>query len=243
MKEISKETLEFIKKVLLISKKLKLENLIIEKNIVRGMYKEEGIFLLQNKEIPDLEFDALGITRVDALCSRFNLLNFKMTSSLEEKIKSTGERVVTKLVFTNAKTEVDFRCADIEIMPVIPRAFPDPVYYSFKLNKNVLDIISNAQKSMRDESKSNELISIIGSPDKLIIKVMGDGDTFKHIIEDDIKFYNEKSNKFAFNYKNKMLLDILNSAVLNDMVEVKLTARGFMNITVNGMDIYLLAEI
>src|SRR6266851_1544116 len=86
--ELSKETIEYLNNVIRVAKILKIENVVLDHDSVRGQLQEEGSVMLQRDNLPVFEFQSLGITRVNTLITRMGLLGESISIEAEEKTKS-----------------------------------------------------------------------------------------------------------------------------------------------------------
>src|ERR1700740_2770352 len=119
--ELSKETIEFLENVIDVAKILKIENVILDHECVRGHLKEEGSMIIQRDNLPKFEFTSLGISRINILDTRLSLLGNDLAIEAEEHTKDNGEKTIYKLILSKGKTVVEFKCADAALMAKAPK--------------------------------------------------------------------------------------------------------------------------
>lgn len=238
--QLSQETIDFISNVIRVAKILKIENVIFDKEAVRGDVKQEGTMLIQRDNLPDFEFESLGISRIGTLDTRLNLLGGNCTIDAEEKNKSPTEKVIYKLVLSNDKTEVDFKCADPAMMPKSPKNLKDPTFFTFKISEETIALLSKAQNAIR-----SDLVSFTGSKNGVVSKLSDvEGDLFNHIVCEELTMSPEcDKTKFYYSYKNKILLPLLREAIQDDNLIINITKRGILNVKVLNLNVFITPEI
>jgi hypothetical protein len=239
--QISQDTINFLTRVIRVAKILKIENVVLDSECVRGNFQEEGSMIIHRDNLPTFEFNSLGISRIGTLDVRLNLLGADYTITADEKEKTATEKVITKLIMTNDKTEVEFKCADPATMPKAPKKLLDPIFFTFKINEDSVALLSKAQSAVRGET-----ISLVGSKKSGVVGKISDtdGDMLNHVIATELTVTPESDKeKFYFSYKNKIILPLLKEAVGKDELVIKVTKRGMLNINVLGINVYITAEI
>ena len=241
---LSKETIEYLTRVIRVAKILKIESVIIDKESIRGQLQEEGSILLQKENLPNFEFQSIGITRINTLITRINLLGNDFDIDAEEKDKNNNEKVIYKLKLFNNKTEVEFKCADPALMPKTIKTLNDPVYYSFNINEESILLLSKIQSAVQGDA-----LTFIGkkndSGSSVVCKVNDvEGDMLNHIISEELALTPEcDKNKFAFSYKNKVLIPLLKEALDDSEVTILITRRGLLTMQIKGIKIFISPEL
>lgn len=241
--QLSKETVDFLARLIKVAKILKIESVIIDHECARGHFKAEGSMIIHRDNLPKFEFTTLGISRIDVLNNRLSLLGDNAAIKFEEKIKSPTDVLVSKLLLSNKKTKLDFKCADPAVMDKAPKIFKDPVCYTFKINKEDVTLFSKALSAVRGET-----LALVGSKTGVIGKLSDmDGDMLDHTISEEL-VYNTLPNgtpkdEFYFTYKNKILIPLLREAMTDETIDVNITERGLLNLKVLGINVYITREV
>jgi hypothetical protein len=240
--EISKENVEYLKKVIRVAKVLKVENVVLDNEAVRGFFQEEGIIILQRNNLPTFEFKTLGIGRIATLDSRLTMLGEDVTVEFEEREKTPTDKIVSKLSLSNSRTVVDFKCADPNTFTAkAPKVLKDPIFFTFKISQESILTLSKAQGAMKGEN-----ITLKGTKKGVVAKLNDvEGDMLSHVISDTLTFAPDATeDKFQGIFKLKILMPILKNAIseTNELI-VNITQRGLLNISFWGIDIYIHREI
>lgn len=238
--KLSKGTLDYISSVIKLAKILKIENIIIDKECVRGHHLTEGSMIIHRDNVPAFEFAALGISRINTLDTRLALLGDKCEVEATEIEKTPNEKIIHKLVFASAKTEVEFTCANPAIMPKSPKVFKDPIFYTFELDVDTVELLARAQSSMKGEN-----ISFSGGKKGVVAKLTDiDGDMMNHILSETLSYSTEcDKDKFYFSYKIKTLLPLLREIETATNVIINITKRGILNLKINDINVYVAPEL
>jgi hypothetical protein len=240
--QLAKEHIEYLKNVIRVAKILKVENVILDKEAVRGFFQEEGIIILQRNNLPNFEFKTLGISRISTLDSRLSLLCGDVNIEFEEKDKTPTEKIVSKLSLSDSKTIVDFKCADPNTFTAkAPKVLKDPIFFTFSISEDSILTLSKAQSAMHGEN-----ITLKGSKTGVVAKLNDvEGDMLNHVITESLIFAPEATeNKFQLIFKSKILMPILKNAIIDkEELIVNITQRGLLNLNFLGIDIYIHREV
>ena len=112
-KKLSSGTLNLMRDAISTSTILGIERLVIDGHSLRGESQENGtMMLLPFPDGTELEFGAIGISRVPVLKARLRLLGDDGVIIPEYKTRDSGEQFIFRLSLQKAKTKIDFKCAD-----------------------------------------------------------------------------------------------------------------------------------
>ena len=238
--QLSKETIQFISNVIKVARILKVEHVLLDHECVRGHFQEEGSMIIHRDNLPNFEFSTLGISRIETLNARLNLLGDDVVIDTEEKVESPTSSTVSKLIMSNAKTEVEFQCANPALLAKAPRILKDPIFFTFDISPDSILLLSKAQGAVKGET-----VSLVGSPKGVIAKISDvEGDMLNHIITDKLTTSSEADkDKFYFSYKHRVLLSLLKEASDKEDITVNVTRRGILNLKVLGINVYITPEL
>ena len=217
---------------------------IIEKNLIRGMADDldSGIFILEKFHTPldALEFDSIGIGRVEVLKTRLNLLETSGKIFFTTKTKMDGTNIASKLILKDKKTTVEYSCTDPAHIKA-PKNINDNFIYEFEIAQDTLKIMSKIISAI-----SVDHISFSSEKDGSVrFKATdGEGDLFNHMVSDSYNNLSEDINSgFFFSYKIKLLLPLLKNAFHDvKILQVSISSRGYLQFKINGLTIYILAD-
>lgn len=238
--QLSTETINFLTNVIQVAKILKIENIILDKECVRGHFQEEGSMIIHRTNLPNFEFNSLGISRISVLDTRLSLLGNSANIEAEEKQMDSGEKTIYKLILSNNKTTVEFKCVNPALIPKAPKLLKDPVFFTFDVSEESIVLLVRAQSAIKGDN-----VSFSGSKTGVVAKLSDtEGDMFNHIISDKVVYSSESDkDKFYFSYKLRTLVPLLKAALTEDGVTINITRRGIINLMVNGINVYITQEI
>lgn len=224
--KISQPSIQFIKKALKVSSIFGIESIVFERDNIRGANENKNIFLCHSTNIPNFEFDSLGVARLPILLARLDLVDDPSLSV--ETIEKKG--VISKLVLRNQTTKVEFGCANSSILKA-PRNINDELVFSFECPSVVQKIISKAQNSIGSES-----VTLSGSSNELKIEMYDvTDDVFEHTIQIPITKLSDVRT-FIHRYPVKFITTLFK---FDDIVSIQISKRGFIKALVHDITIYI----
>lgn len=240
--QLSKQTIDCLLKVINVAKILKIETIIFDQYGARGQLQLEGLFLFFKDNVPAFEFQTLGLTRVATLITRMNLLGNELSIDAEEIEKVPGEKAVLKLILANNKTMIDFKCADPALLPKIPKNIADPVFYTFNVSNESIQLLGKVKTAINKA----DVLTFVGNKGAVLCKASDDdGDMFNHVITEELVLAPECDKpKFAFSYKNNVIVPLFKEACQGeDSITVNITRRGLLTFNVHGITVFITQEI
>lgn len=237
--QLSKNTIDFLSRVIKVAKILKIEHIIVDNECVRGHNQDEGSMIIHNT-LPTFEFSLLGLSRVDILNSRLSLLGNDVVIEAEEKGDTPATRIISKLIMSQGKTEVEFKCANPTLLQKAPRVLKDPVYFTFSMSQDTILLLQKSQSAFKGET-----ISLVGSKNSVMVKLSDiEGDMMNHLVTESLTVSTEcDKDKFYFSYKTRVLLSLLKDSIEDDQVVINITRRGILNLKVLGINVYIAPEL
>lgn len=239
--KLTKGALQLLDDAITVATILGIERVVIDSHSLRGESQDNGTMLLfPFPSGTELEFGAMGISRVPVLKARLRLLGDDGTITPEYKVRDSGERFIFRLSLKKGKTKIDFKCADPAQVRA-PKAFNDPDYFGFTFSADDIKLMLAAKSAMQADT-----VSFISDGSSVSYSVnASEGDALVHELDSvlDIK---DSSDTFTVSYKAKILFPVLKEimdAAKEGNVEVVLTRRGILKIEVNDIPIYVFPEV
>jgi hypothetical protein len=255
--ELSTEVKQYIGNVLKIAKTLDIPYIVFDNECVRGNHQDEGSMIIQREGKPQFPFTTMGIARIPVLMSRLGLLGSDVKIEAEERDRNgpTGQqqldfvtgatapavsRLVFKLLLSKGRTKLDYKCADPALFDKIPRNLKDPPFFSFRIDAETVKLLQSMRTAL-----DGEIVTLSGGKNGVVFKVSDtDGDQMDHHASNSVIYTSECDKEhFNFSYKNKILIPLLKDALVDDHVDIVLTRRGFLNLKVLGVNVYLTTEL
>lgn len=240
-KKIESHLTDYIQNVIETAKLLNIESVVIDEDSIRGQ-NEDGMFILQKDNLPDdFPFSAIAFGNVQSLHSRMNLFSdYDMT--YVPKTQKNGYEYPFKVKFKSntSKTSVDYTCvAPLTVRS--PKRAVDPFAFTFTMDDDSVDILTRSNSVMRANtvllsSKDNKVLFQICDENSNILEHRI---TKKLIMVDE----EEYGDSFVFSYKLKNILPILKYlAKQEENFEINISYRGFLQLNVNDLEVFILAE-
>lgn len=240
-KKIDSHLVDYIQNVIETAKLLNIESVVIDEDSIRGQ-NEDGMFILQKDNLPDdMPFSAIGFGNVLSLNSRMNLFtDYSMT--YEPKVQKNGYEFPfrIKLKSNTSKTSVDYTCV-APITVRAPKKSNDPISFTFTMDDNSVDMLSRSNSVMRAET-----VLLSAKDNKVLFQICDENSNIlehritKKLVKVDESEYGET---FAFSYKLKNILPILKYlAKQEENFEINITYRGFLQLNVNDLEVFILRE-
>ena len=229
---IDSSTIAFMKNAVITAKLAGIENLIIQRDRVRGTNEQRTAILLHENNIPNLPFDSIGLSRIDIFLTRLELVqplkNFEMTFCL-----SDDKQFVRSLDMRAKNVSVNYRCANPTTIQA-PKSFKDSIKYKLNMSPEALLLISKGAGAMGGADdiiiKTNKNKVEVTIEDITNDALTFDLDTNPEVIEGN------SLEHFSYKFPIKMILPLLKQ---NSGGDFFLTARGILKINVNGLDFYI----
>ena len=234
--QLTQEIKELLTRIIKVARLMKIENVVIDQECIRGQVKEEGVMICHRANIPPLGFQGLGISRIDTLYARLNLLG----SDFEIETVENSKGLIVKMLLSRGNTEVEFKCADPAIMPKAPRLIKDPIAFTFEMDEDTIALLSKAPSAVKGEALtfSGNRAGVIGKLSDI------EGDMLQHVVSETLIYTSESSREeFYHSYKNKILIPLLKECASDGKATVNITDRGMINLIVLGITVYFAPEL
>jgi hypothetical protein len=241
-KQLTKGALTLLQDAIDTGTILGIERMVIDSHSLRGESQDNGtMMLLPFPAGTELEFGAMGISRISVLKARLRLLANEGTITPEFKVRDSGDQFVFRLALKKGKTTIDFKCADPAQIKA-PKGFNDPDYFGFAFSADDIKLMLSAKSAMQADtvtfaSKDGKTVAFSISA--------SEGDALTHTLECELDS-KTTTETFAASYKTKILFPVLKEimdAAKEADVDVVLTRRGIMKIEVNMIPVYVFPEV
>lgn len=236
MTAITTDSLLQIENIIKSAKLVEISELIIDKDLVRGINKSKTAFILSELKLPD-EFITMAINRPDVYLSRFGLVKNIDDFKSSVKIKDNGDdSFVEQIDFKSKSIKVQYRCCSPSMIAAQPKSIKDKDTYYIKFSQADIDTLLKAG-SATDTAN----IKVIGNEEELSYELTDlTGDTIT-IMSDTVATTDDLDKfKFSFNFAQKSFLQLLKNC---SSFEFSLGARGVFKIKVNNVHMYLLPQV
>lgn len=239
--KLKPESLAYVLSVVKTAKSVGIDNVIIEPNMVRAMDESRTVVIFQNTNVPAMEFNSIGISRIDVLLARYEIANSTQGFSAEVATKGDGDdEFATSLILKGKGTKIDYRCGDPSKINA-PRTINDTNRYRVQLNSDAVTLLQKGAAAMDAEN-----VSIISNEGVSFELVDINNDIFKHTFADTAELIPDENgdvastNKFAHRYPVKTLLALFRS---NPEGTFDVGQKGILSFSMNGLTVYVLPQV
>lgn len=233
--KLSQDLIDFIETVVKTGQSIGIDNVIIEPDMVRAIDDARTVVLYQNTNVPAMPFGSIGLNRISVFLSRLEIAKSQDNFTLDVKVDD-GEEYARSINMKGAGTKIDYRCANPTTIQA-PRQINDNLVYSIQLNAEAVSLLQKGQVAMGSETVT------IGCDDDGVYFELTDvnSDVFKHTFAPDVDLLDEDASAtFTHRYPVKTLLALFKQ---NPDGHFEIGEKGILNISVNGLDIYVLPQV
>jgi len=238
--KVDTKILTYIENVVETASLVKIDNIIIETDKVRAVNDEKTAVLFQNKGVPALPFNSIGLNRIEIFRSRYDIAKtteqFEVEAVMCAPTPERPEIFVRALIMKGKGFKIDYRCADPATIQS-PRVLTDVSKYEVKMTPEAVLLMSKGVNAMGAED-----VTFIGTKNSVSFEME---DVNKDIMS--YKFANgitvqddDKDPHFKYTYAAYYVLALFKQ---NSDGHFHLTTKGMMKIVVNGLDIYILPRV
>jgi len=238
--KLDQSIVDYIFNVVKTAKLVNIDNIIIEPGLVRAMNDGRTVVLRSAENVPDLPFSSIGITRINDILARYEIVSKIDGFYVEAKTDSDGE-YATQLILKAKRTKVDYRCGDPRTLNA-PKQINDVMCHNVELSESVVEMLVKGAAAMGSEN-----VSFISDNDGVVFKLADDNkDIFKCEFETRaIPIANAEgkmpsSNSFAHSYSVKTLLALFKN---HTDVVFSIGQKGIISFPINGLTVYVIPQV
>ena len=215
MSSLSKESVSKLNKVIETCLLAGIENVLIENDpdgdegqaVIRGINDDRTCLILSHAEVPELggEGKVLGLSRMNILRSRVNVLN--TDDSFEMSVETNNKNEVSVLGLKSSKAKTQFRCASPSIIKA-PKAVNDEALAIIQISKGDVATINSAAKSMGAKTFTLMCKKNGDAYEAFIEYYDANQDVFSIKVNDNVEFLDEPAT-FVYYYITDVFLGLI----------------------------------
>lgn len=234
--KLSSQTLATIRNAIAVAQMAGVESLVIDSASIRGQSVEHATAMITPTSIP-LEFDALGLDRLNLLNNRLNLIGD--TDNCEATVEYDGTRL-TKIKFKSKRTTIEFRCTDPTKIRA-PKQVNDPIFYTFDIPEDTVALLMRSNIAMDADVVTFKVVQ----DGRVLIRVVDTGgDVLEHEVASNVTLSSVCDQEtFSGTYKTKKLIPLLKDCARGGKTEVNITRRAIFGVSVKNLNVYVMQEI
>lgn len=214
MGNLTKENVAKLSKIIETCMLAGIENVLVESGadgVIRGINDDRTCLILSNNDVPDLAGgEVLGLSRMNILRQRINVLN--TDDSFEISVDTNNKNEVSVLGLKNNKAKTQFRCASPSIIKA-PKAVNDEEFAVVEISKTDVPTLNSAAKAM--SAKTFTLLCKKNADDKyeaFIEYYDTNQDVFSIKVADNVEFIDEPAT-FVYYYIADVFLALIRKIV------------------------------
>lgn len=227
-------TIAYIHTAVKTAKLVGTDAVIIEPGMVRAYHQDNGVAILQDKDVPEMPFGSIALARLDIFASRYDLVRTQTNFAMEVDIDEDAN-CVKSLIMKAKGTKIDYRCTKPTNIKA-PRQINDTMKYRIKLNGESVVLINKAMSAM----SAPEHMTLISNDGVSLELTDVNSDVFKHTIMEKPEGLTPDANgKFAYRYFAKTLLPLLKQ---DSEGHFEVGTKGILAFHVNNLTVYVLPQ-
>jgi hypothetical protein len=232
--KLDQETISYLLNVVKTARLVGIDNIIIEPNLVRAMDDANTVVLFQNKDVMEMPFGSIGLTRTDAFMARYEVARSQDKFTMEAVVHDDTE-YARSLVMKGKGVKIDYRCGDPSKIKA-PRQVNDTLMFSVGLTGEAVAILQKGQAAMGVDT-----VSVVSNDGVSFELTDVNGDTFKYTFADDAEPLSDDTNtKFVHRYPVKTLLALFKN---NPEGKFSIGAKGILSFPINGVTVFVLPQV
>jgi len=232
--KLSQDLISFIETVVRTGQSVNIDNVIIEPDMVRAIDDARTVVLYQNTNVPEMPFGSIGLNRIGVFLSRLEIAKSQDNFTLDVIVDDDAE-YARSITMKGTGTKIDYRCANPTTIQA-PRQINDNLVYSVQLNAEAVSLLQKGQVAM-----GSETVTIVSDDGVSFELTDVNSDVFKHTFAPDVDLLDEDASpSFTHRYPAKTLLALFKQ---NPDGHFEIGEKGILNISVNGLSIYVLPQV
>ena len=233
--KLDQELADYIFKVVKTADMVNVSNVIIEPNMVRSMNDDRTVGLFTNKDVPEMPFGSIGITRIHDLMTRFSIAQSQENFNIE--VSMNDEEYATQFVLKGKNLKIDYSCGDPRKLTA-PKTLHDVECFKVQLTEDAVNYFQKGIGAMSTDEVSivsNNGVSFEFADITNDIYTYQFADTVEPVPNADGEV--SSSLKFAHRYPAKTLLVLFKN---NPEAAFSIGQKGMLRFPINGMTVFVL---
>lgn len=235
--KLPNEIVDYISNVVKTANIVAVDSVIIEPNMVRSINDDRTVGIYSNKDVPDVPFGSIGLTRIQDLSSRFAIA--KEVDNFSVEVDGNDEHIT--MFKLNAKgLKIEYRCGDPGKLRA-PKVLNDVECYKVKLSEGAVSLFQKGLSAMSADEVSivsNDGVSFEFSDLSHDIYSYQFADTVDLIPNEDGEV--PSTNKFVHRYHAKTLLALFKN---NPEATFTVGQKGMLRFPLNNMTVFVLPSV
>jgi hypothetical protein len=241
-------SIAYIQNVVATAQLVKIDDIIIEPDLVRGIDEDRSVVIIQTTDVPAMPFTSIGLNRIGVFMNRFkiakDMADFEIEAIMpnldsKQKNSNVSSTFARALVLKGKGIKIDYRCANPDTIQA-PKSLNDKPKHKVPMTAEAVLLMSKAQSAMGSDE-----ITLTSQEDGVSFEMADmNSDVFSYKFGEEVtvvdKDADRKDTNFTHKYPIKILLPLLKVSSDEPFL---ITSRGILKIVVNGLDFYILPRV
>jgi len=224
---------------------VKLDKLIIEDNIIRGVDEDQTVVIISDQDVPDFGGARVGLNRLNILASRINLFaadaEFTVEATIQASRSEEGKEDVSSFKIASKGSKFEYRCARPDAVKA-PKRINDTMAWKIVVPVDAVKVAISASNTM-----DSDQIAIVSKSNGEVFFEIVDGttqDTFTTKIADSAEYIggddDVPTQSFVHYFAVKALMPLLKACAVTHEPKLEVGEEGMLQVTVNNHTFTLL---
>ncbi|KKL28756.1 hypothetical protein LCGC14_2371970 [marine sediment metagenome] len=231
--KLDSASIAYIKLVVETAQLVGIDDLIIEPNKVRAMNEEKTVVIFQEKDVPDMVFNSVGLNRIGVFLNRLEVAKTQDNFAVEV-ITDENNEFARSIKMSAKGFKVDYRCANPKTIGA-PRKLSEEWIYNIELTPQAVYMLQKGQAAM-----STDRVSLINNDNGATFEFSDiNSDKFSHTFTKRVSMIEGTNESFTYKYPIKVLLPLFK---YDPEGSFEIGRRGMLKIVVNNLNIFVLPQ-
>jgi hypothetical protein len=242
--KLSQDSVRRLKTLLQTVSLVKIDRLIIEGNLIRGVDEDQTVVIVSDQNVPDFGGCTVGLNRLSILASRIALFDANEDFNVDatEAASRDGEGTdISSFKLAAKGSKFEYRCARAGAIKA-PKQLNDSFVWAVTVPVDAVKVAISASNTM-----GSEQIALVSKASGEVLFEIVDGETqdsFTTKIADEAVWLaddeDQPTQSFVHYYAVKALMPLLKAASTQGDPVLQVGEEGMLQITVNGYTMTLL---
>lgn len=223
---------------------VKIDRLIIEENLIRGVDEEQTVVIVSDQNVPDLGGARVGLNRLSILANRIALFDTDeafTVEAVEAPSRDEDATDISSFKLASKGSKFEYRTARIGTIKA-PKRVNDSFVWAVTVPVEAVKLAISAANTMG----SDQLALVSKASGEVLFEIVDSAtqDTFTTKIADEATWIPEDedqpSQSFVHYYAVKALMPLLKASSAQGEPVLLVGEEGMLQVTVNGYTMTLL---
>lgn len=223
----------------------KIDRIIIENGVIRGVDDDQTVVIISDKHVPDFGTHRAGLNRLSVLANRINLFDANEDFTVEAveapSRNDTPAEDIASFKLASKGSKFEYRCARPDTIKA-PRRINDEMVWEIKITQEDAKVAISAVNTIASE----QIALVAKASGEVLFEVVDSStqDSFATVISNEVNWIGDEDEEgtpsFVFYYSVKALIPLLKASASAGESTISVGSEGMLQIAVNGHSFTLL---